>query len=63
MLEWMLISMVLLVVSTAYCARNMIADFRSAKMSAGTWGAVALAGTLSSLMLGVAVLLISMYYH
>lgn len=55
--------MVLLVASTAYCARNMIADFRSAKMSAGTWGAVALAGTLSSLMLGVAVLLISMYYH
>jgi hypothetical protein len=33
MLEWALISMVLLVVSTVYCARNMIADFRNAKAS------------------------------
>jgi len=63
MVEWVLISMVLLVVSTVYCAQNMIADFRNAKASAGLWGAVALAGTLSSLTLGVTVLLSSIYYH
>ena len=63
MVEWVLISMVLLVVSTVYCARNMIADFRNAKASAGLWGAVALAGTLSPLTLGVTVLLSSIYYH
>ena len=63
MLEWVVISLVLLVVSTIYCARNMIADFRNAKASAGIWGAVALAGTLSPLTLGVTVLLSSMYHH
>lgn len=63
MFEWVLISMALLVVSTVYCARNMIADFRNAKASAGIWGAVALAGTQSPLTLGVTVLLLSMYYH
>ena len=55
--------MALLVVSTVYRARNMIADFRNAKASAGIWGAVALAGTQSPLTLGVTVLLLSMYYH
>jgi len=63
MLEWLLISLALLVVSTIYCARNMIADFGAAKTSAGIWGAAALAGTLSPLTLGVTVLLSSMYYH
>jgi hypothetical protein len=63
MLEWVLISMVLLVVSTVYCARNVIADFRNAKASAGIWGAVALAGTLSPLTLGLTALLFSIYYH
>jgi hypothetical protein len=63
MFEWVLISMALLVISTVYCARNMIADFRNAKASAGIWGAVALAGTLSPLTLGFTVLLLSMYYH
>jgi hypothetical protein len=55
--------MVLLVVSTIYCARNMITDFRNAKSSAGIRGAVALAGTLSPLTLGLTALLFSIYYH
>jgi hypothetical protein len=63
MLEWLLISLALLVVSTIYCARNMIADFRNAKTSAGIWGAVAFAGTLSALTLGLMALLLSLYYH
>ena len=55
--------MALLVVSTVYRARNMIADFRNAKASAGIWGAAALAGALSPLTLGFTELLLSMYYH
>ncbi|NYT42662.1 hypothetical protein HZY97_17950 [Sphingomonas sp. R-74633] len=63
MTEWLIASLLLLAVSAVYCARNMVADFRAANISAGIWGAVSLAGPLSCLALALTAVLLSLYYH
>ena len=62
-MELLLIPLALLVVTAIYCARNMIAAFRSGNRSAGTWALVSLAGPVSCLAVALTVAMLSLYYH
>jgi len=61
-MEFLLIPLALLVVTATYCARNMIAAFRSGDRSAGAWALVSLAGPVSCLAVAFTAVLSSLYY-